>query len=102
LKSINLNKIFGYFILALLLILILLVLSVILIQLPVVQTYMGNQAKEYIASRLDTKFEVEDIEINIYDKIKMSGVYIEDEAGDTLLYASELFMDLDGRRIRAI
>jgi len=75
--------------------LLLLLLGFLLLQIPAVQSYAGKQVKNYIASRIDTPFEIEDIEINIYDRVKLSGVYIEDEKGDTLLYASELFVNLD-------
>lgn len=91
-KSIKLHRVLFYLLLALL---ILLLLGFFLLKIPAVQSYAGKQVKNYIASRIDTPFEIEYIDIDIYDHVNLKGVYIEDEKGDTLLYASELTLNLN-------
>lgn len=67
----------------------LVVLAVILINLTPVQNYIARQAVGMLARKLDTKVSVQHVRIDFLNHVLLQGLYIEDKAHDTLLYAGE-------------
>lgn len=88
-KNLRLHIVLFYLLLA---VLIIVLVSLLLLRIPAVQSYAGKQVTKYIAAQLDTRIEIEDIDIDIYDRIHLKGVYIEDHQQDTLLTADELYI----------
>lgn len=73
----------------------LLVIVIIAIQIPFVQNNIANRATRFLSEKLETRVEVESINIGFPKTINIRGVYIEDKQGDTLLFAKELDVGLD-------
>ncbi|MFO7657697.1 MAG: translocation/assembly module TamB domain-containing protein [Bacteroidales bacterium] len=55
-----------------------------------VQTYMARHALNFMAENIDTKFTVGRIAITFFNRVEINNLYIEDLAGDTLLYSEKL------------
>lgn len=62
----------------------LLLLLVVLINLPVVQTFLARRAAQMLADKLQTKVSVSHLGIDFRNRVLIEGVYIQDRAGDTL------------------
>ena len=54
-----------------------------------VQNYIAHRATEYLSKKLRTKVFVTHIRVDFLDHLLLQGVYVEDQAHDTLLYAGE-------------
>ncbi|MEL7021188.1 MAG: hypothetical protein AAGK47_06255, partial [Bacteroidota bacterium] len=70
--------------------LLMLLLSYFLIQIPAVQTWAAQQVTEFLSKELQTEVAIERVGISLFDKVQLDGFYLEDQTGDTLLYAQEL------------
>lgn len=70
-----------------------LVLS-ILLQFPSVQTRLVGMITSQISSRVETTVEIERVALRFPKSVGLRGIYVEDEQGDTLLYAGSLFVDI--------
>ncbi|HRO41704.1 MAG TPA: translocation/assembly module TamB domain-containing protein [Flavipsychrobacter sp.] len=53
------------------------------------QNYLARKATEILAGKLKTKVSVQQVRIDFLNHVLIQGLYIEDRAGDTLLYAGE-------------
>ncbi len=71
-------------------VLILLVSLFFLLQLPKVQTYLGQEASSYLSKKLKTKIAIASINIDFLKTINLEGVYVEDLRHDTLLYGGKI------------
>lgn len=67
----------------------LIVLLVILVNLTSVQNFMARKATEMLADKLKTKVSIQHVRIDFLNHVLIQGLYIEDHAHDTLLYAGE-------------
>ncbi len=67
----------------------------LLLKIPAVQNWIAQRAADFLSSQLDTRVEVEYVEFELFNKVILHGLYIEDQAGDTLLYAGELRAYID-------
>lgn len=89
--GIKVLKWLAYIGLTLLLLIILLWLA---LQSPIVQTRIAKRVTEYLSERIHSRFELESIDIDFFNRLVLNGVYVEDLKGDTLLYAGSLKADL--------
>ncbi len=64
-------------------------LLVLLVNLTPVQNYLAKKATEMLADKLKTKVSLQHVRIDFLNHVLIQGLYIEDHAGDTLLYAGE-------------
>ena len=69
-----------------------LVALVLSLQIHAVQTWCGHRLAEYLSSEWNRKVEIDRIRIDLWARVVLDGLYIEDHKGDTLLYAKELHM----------
>ncbi|MFN5224209.1 MAG: translocation/assembly module TamB domain-containing protein [Bacteroidota bacterium] len=60
------------------------------IRLPVVQTWVVKQVTHYLSSQLGTKVEIGGVNIDFFDSIRISNLYIGDQNQDTILQAKEI------------
>ncbi|MFH1004269.1 MAG: translocation/assembly module TamB domain-containing protein [Bacteroidota bacterium] len=58
------------------------------------QSWATNQIGGYLANKWKTVVRVEGVDIELWKKIVLEGVYIEDQKHDTLLYAEKLKADI--------
>ncbi len=65
-------------------------LLVVLVNLTPVQNFLVRKATEMLSKKLDTKVSVQHMRIDFLNHLLIQGVYVEDKAADTLLYAGEL------------
>lgn len=64
-------------------------LIVVLVNLTPVQNYIAREAAGILARKLKTKVEIKHVRIDFLNHVLLQGLYIEDRAHDTLLYAGE-------------
>lgn len=65
-------------------------LVVILINLTPVQNFLVRKASAILSEKLKTKVTIKHVRIDLLNHALLQGVYVEDHAGDTLLYAGEV------------
>lgn len=65
-------------------------LLIVLVNLTPVQNFLVRKATHILQDKLKTKVSIDHVRINFLNKVLVQGVYVEDRAGDTLLYAGEL------------
>ncbi|HEX6227117.1 MAG TPA: hypothetical protein VFZ52_22010, partial [Chryseolinea sp.] len=73
----------------------LLVLVALAIQIPYIQNKLTQKAISFLENKIGTEVGLERISLSIPKKIVLTGVYLEDQKRDTLLYAGELAIDTD-------
>ncbi|MBI4945861.1 MAG: translocation/assembly module TamB domain-containing protein [Bacteroidetes bacterium] len=61
---------------------------------PAFQTWAANRIAGYFSSQWGTTVRVEGVDIELWKKIVLEGVYLEDKHRDTLLYAEKLKLDI--------
>ena len=66
----------------------------LLIGIPFVQNKLIQIAANELSTRLDTRVEIEAIDLDFFDKLDLNNVYIEDFHGDTLLFTEHLHTDI--------
>lgn len=64
-------------------------LLVFLINLTPVQNFLANKATQFLSDKLKTKVTVKHVRIDFLNHVLLQGLYVEDHAHDTLLYAGE-------------
>lgn len=93
------KKIFGRIIKALVWIVasvvILLVAVALLIQIPSIQNRITQKAVSFLEERIGTRVALGRIAIGFPKSIRLFDIYLEDRAGDTLVYAGRLSVDTD-------
>ena len=75
--------------------LLLLVAAALLIQLPSVQSWLTEKAVSFLQEKIGTEVALGGIHISFPKSIVLERLYIEDQKGDTLLYAGKLSVDTD-------
>ncbi|NJL77368.1 MAG: hypothetical protein HC892_22390 [Saprospiraceae bacterium] len=75
---------------------LLLVLFSFIIRIHAVQNFTADQVANYLSRTLHAKVQVEDMRLSIIDQLHIKGILVEDQAGDTLLYASSIRAKLTG------
>lgn len=64
------------------------------IQVPIVQSWLVQQATRVLTEKLQTKVAVQRVSIDFFKTAIIEGIYIEDRQSDTLLFAGKLKADI--------
>ncbi len=86
--------------LILLLFVLFFILSV-LIQLPAFQNFIVDKVANSISKKVDAEVRIDEVHLSLIDGAIINGLYIEDQQGDTLLYA-KTFSTSFGSSMRSI
>ncbi len=73
----------------------LLILVALAIQVPYIQNKLTQKAVSFLKGKIGTEVTLEHISLSIPKKIVLTGLYVEDQQQDTLLYAGKLGIDTD-------
>ncbi len=73
----------------------LLVVAVLLIQIPAVQSRLTQKAVAFLEGKIGTDVSLGAIRIGFPKRVVLEGIYVEDQSGDTLLYAGRLSLNTD-------
>src|SRR3970040_153400 len=73
----------------------LLLLAALLIQLPVVQNIITQKTIEFVQGKIGTRVSLDRISLSLPKRVVLDGLYVEDQARDTLLYAGTISVDAD-------
>ncbi len=65
-----------------------------LIRSAAFQTWLGQKATEYYSKELGTKVTIEKVDVRNLRDMQLKGIYIEDLAGDTLIFAKSINADV--------
>ena len=63
---------------------------ILAIRTPTFQTWLVQRVTSYLSSELNTRVQLDRIEIEFFRTLNLKGLYIEDLHHDTLIYAGEL------------
>jgi len=85
--------------------LFLLILLILLLRLPFVQNYITEKALSYYSEKVDTPASIGGIYLDFPYNLSISELYLEDKAGDTLLYVDRIKVNTDliallGKKLR--
>ena len=58
------------------------------------QTYLSQEATDYLTKELGKDVKIDKIDLIFFDEFDVKGVYVQDSKVDTLLYASNLNITL--------
>ncbi len=93
-------KRFGLALLYLILfVLFLLGLIWVLVQNEKVQNWAAKKATNFLSEELQTKVEVDRLEVEFFNSLVLKGLYVEDLNGDTLLYSGEITSSLSANLV---
>jgi hypothetical protein len=70
--------------------LLLLISVAVLVNLSPVQNYLAHKAANALSKKLKTEVRVANVRIDFLNHVSLQGVYIGDQAHDTVLYAGEM------------
>ncbi|MEM7551529.1 MAG: translocation/assembly module TamB domain-containing protein [Bacteroidota bacterium] len=73
----------------------LLICIILVIRLPSVQSYIVKQALSWFSSKVDTEASIKGIYIDFPVDLVLEGLYVEDQAEDTLVYFDKLSVNTD-------
>lgn len=74
---------------------VLYLLLIVLMHLPLVQTFLGKEVAEALADKFGTKVEVGKVNLGFFNRIIIDDVMMYDQQGDSLIYASRLSAKID-------
>lgn len=74
---------------------ILVFLSWMLFKIPVVQNALADWVADYLSEELDCRVEIGTVDIQLFNEAHFRDFYVEDQQGDTLLFAQRLDAYLD-------
>ena len=66
-----------------------------LLQISAVQTYMAKKVASYFSNELNTKIEIDRLEIDFWNEVNLNQFYVEDKKGDTLLFLENLKVEIE-------
>lgn len=89
-----LRKALKYFLYTLLSLFGLILIAILVLQIPAIQTKIAKKGASYLENTIGTKVNIKAAKINFIDYVSLKGVYLEDQKGDTLLYANKLSIDI--------
>ena len=72
----------------------LLLLIIVLIQVPAVQTFITGKVTQNFEEQWGTRVEIGKVNLVFFETATIEDIYIEDQSGDTLLYAGYLKADI--------
>jgi translocation and assembly module TamB len=76
-------------------ILILLLFIIAAVQIPAVQQKITQKAIAFLEKKIGTEVEIDKLYISFPKNIVLTGLYLEDQTNDTLLYVGKLKIDTD-------
>ncbi|HKZ37529.1 MAG TPA: hypothetical protein VJ184_07770, partial [Chryseolinea sp.] len=85
-------KVIGWITLSIVALLVIISLS---IQIPYVQNKLIQEAVGFLKGKIGTEVRLDRLSLSIPKKIVLTGLYLEDQHKDTLLYAGELAINTD-------
>jgi hypothetical protein len=85
-------KVLGWIILS---ILALFIVLIILVRLPAVQQKITQRAVTFLKGKIGTEVRLQRAFISFPKQLVLEGFYMEDQSGDTLVYAGKLVVDAD-------
>jgi len=71
-----------------------------LFRTPAVQTWAGKRITTYLSGEVNSEIRVGGVDIELFKKIILENVYVEDKHGDTLLFAQKLKLDISSFEYR--
>lgn len=86
----RLKKVWRWLAYGILLLLVLLFSLAFLLRIPAVQQYVVNTITDYLSSELKTEVQIAKVHLSFFDDVLFENFYVEDQAGDTLIYAKRL------------
>ncbi|MBQ3259645.1 MAG: translocation/assembly module TamB domain-containing protein, partial [Alistipes sp.] len=90
-------KISGKLLSATILLLIMLPVTLsLLLDIPAVQNFVAHKAAEFASQRLETRVDIDRLNVSLPNRINVYGFYVEDYQRDTLLYVGHLRANLTG------
>lgn len=89
-----LRKALKYFSYTLLSVFGLLIIAIIVLRIPAIQTKIAKKAASYLEKTIGTPVDIQAVKINFIDYVSLKGIYIEDQKGDTLLFADKIAIDI--------
>jgi hypothetical protein len=66
----------------------------LLLQFPAVQTWITSQITSSLSRQTQTTIEIDRVSVRFPKTLGLKGIYVEDNKGDTLLYAGGIFIDI--------
>ncbi len=66
-----------------------------LIRTSTFQTFLAGKIVAYLSNELNTRIEIEGVEIIFFDKISLSGILILDQHNDTIIASKSITLTLD-------
>jgi hypothetical protein len=73
----------------------LIVLLFVVVQFDSVQTFFAKRLTAYLSTELNAKINIDKVSIRFVKSVVLKGLYIEDQHGDTLLYAADFDVDIN-------
>lgn len=70
------------------------VLLYALLSIPAVQQKVADFAVDKLKSSMNTEVSIDEVRLRLFNHAELKGIYVEDQAGDTLLYARSLDLSL--------
>ncbi len=64
------------------------------LQFPAVQNRIADRATRYLEEKIETPVSIGEIDIDFFSRLQLKEVYLEDQKGDTLLYAGSVAAQL--------
>lgn len=74
----------------------LLLLPFILFQIPWVQSKAARELTAYLSKEWQTTVSIEKVWLGVFNEIKLGGLYLEDQSGDSLIVARTIDVDHSG------
>lgn len=71
-----------------------LMLLLLILRLPFIQTFIVGKINLALSKQLNTTVAINSVSLNFIDNVSLQGIYLEDQAGDTLLYVKSLEVDM--------
>ncbi|WP_419033471.1 hypothetical protein, partial [Dysgonomonas gadei] len=70
------------------------VLLYVLLSIPYVQQKVADFAVGKLKETMNTEVSIDEVRLSLFNNVSLKGIYIEDQAKDTLLYAQDLSVSL--------
>ncbi|MBK5721113.1 translocation/assembly module TamB domain-containing protein [Dysgonomonas sp. Marseille-P4677] len=71
------------------------VLLYVLLSIPFIQQKVADFAVDQLKSTMKTEVSIDEVRLSLFNHVTLKGIYIEDQARDTLLYAKSLDASLN-------
>ena len=72
----------------------------IALQSDYVQTLVAKHTLKYLSDNIKTKFSIGEVNVTFFNQVEINNLYIEDFAGDTLLYSEKVTANISRPKLR--